>query len=83
MIYSLCVNHYFVSEKPMHLLTSLRHITSLSKVLSLYHFYKSDTYPLVQDDLQQRMLQREDYGLCPRSLIGKPFVTGICIALNY
>ena len=56
-----------------------RHITSISISLKCYHlssilstsyFYKFDPHPLVQDDLQRRMLLRGAYGLSPRSLIG-------------
>ena len=56
-----------------------RHITSLSinfKFYLTYHPYfnsqfTSSTHPLVQDDLQRRMLLRGAYGLSPRSLIGR------------
>ena len=59
--------------------SSGRHITFLSIRLKFYHssstlqlsVCKFDPYPLVQDDLQRRMLLRGAYGLSLRSLIGR------------
>jgi len=59
--------------------SSGRHINSLSISLKFYYlsftllllFHKFDPYPLVQDDLQRRVLLRGAYGLSSRSLIGR------------
>ena len=59
-------------------IAAFHHITSLSISLKFYHLsstlllsiYKFDPYPLVQDDLQRRVLLRGAYGLSLRSLSG-------------
>jgi len=45
--------------------------------------YKFDPFPLVQDDLQRRMLLRGAYDLSSQVPYRAPFVAVDCIALNY